>query len=86
MEFCTGRVGDRRQLVLPEIFKGRVLKHLHNDMGHVCVRPGKRKILLGLYAKVEEYVNKKCSCIKKKWRNIEQWAPMGKLTSSAPLN
>lgn len=29
------KTAERRQLVLPATFKSRVLKHLHDDMGHV---------------------------------------------------
>lgn len=67
-----------------------VLKHLHDDMGHM----GTERVL-GLardrfywpYMKqdVEAYVTRKCPCIKQKKPVSHVRAPMGSITTSSPL-
>lgn len=84
------RTRQRSQLVLPDQYRPVVLKHLHNDMGHM----GAERVL-GLardrfywpYMKqdVEAYVTRKCPCIKQKKPVSHIRAPMGSITTTSPL-
>lgn len=84
------RTSQRSQLVLPDQYRPLVLKHLHNDMGHM----GAERVL-GLardrfywpYMKqdVEAYVTRKCPCIKQKKPVSHVRAPMGSITTTSPL-
>lgn len=81
---------QRSQLVLPNQYRALVLRHLHDDMGHMGT-----KRVLGLardrfywpYMKqdVEAYVTRKCPCIKQKKPVSHIRAPMGSITTSSPL-
>ena len=84
------KTSQRSQLVLPDQYRPLVLKHLHDDMGHMGVER-----VLGLardrfywpYMKqdVEAYVTRKCPCIKQKKPVSHIRAPMGSISTTSPL-
>ncbi|KAK7880665.1 hypothetical protein WMY93_032696 [Mugilogobius chulae] len=82
--------GGRQQLVLPAEYKSLVFKHLHNDMGHLGAE---RVISLArdrfywpfMKKDIEAYVTRKCPCIKQKKPATHIRAPMGSISTSAPL-
>lgn len=82
--------GGRRQLVLPAEYRALVLKHLHNDMGHLGAE---RVISLArdrfywpfMKKDIEAYITRQCPCIKQKKPTTHVRAPMGNISTSAPL-
>lgn len=74
---------ERKRLVLPIKYRSVALKHLHDNMGHV----GTERVLhTHMKRCIEEYVTRKCSCIKQKKPTTHIRAPMGGLTSASPLD
>uniref|UniRef100_A0A3P9PFR1 Gypsy retrotransposon integrase-like protein 1 n=1 Tax=Poecilia reticulata TaxID=8081 RepID=A0A3P9PFR1_POERE len=76
------RSGGRKQLVLPAEYRPLVLKHLHNDMGHLGAERViglARERLYWPYMKkyIEAYVTRQCV--------THDRAPMGSIVTSAPL-
>lgn len=81
---------DRKQLVLPITYRQTALTHLHNDMGHVGVEKvlslaRERFYWPFMKKEIEEYITKRCSCVKQKKPTTHGRAPMGNMTSSSPL-
>lgn len=80
----------RRQLVLPATYRQLALTYLHNNMGHV----GVEKVLTlarerfywpFMKREIEEYITRKCPCLKQKKPAVHERAPMGSITSNSPL-
>ena len=84
------RTPERKQLVLPLKYQSFVLKHLHDNMGHVGTE---RVIQLArerfywphMKRFIEDYVTKKCCCIKQKKPTVHVRAPMSSMKSNSPL-
>lgn len=81
---------QRQQLVLPKKYRPIALRHLHNEMGHVGTE---RVINLArdrfywpyMNKEIETYVTRKCPGIKQKKPVSHVRAPMGSITTTAPL-
>ncbi len=80
-----------QQLVLPEILKERVIRSLHNDMGHQGLE---RTLLLarsrcywpGMYADVEKWIKSCERCVFSKMPQPRIRTPLGHLITDQPLS
>ena len=80
----------RKQLVLPGQYKEKVLKELHNDMGHQGVD---RTVSLVrdrffwpyMQSDIEHYVTKTCTCLKQKKPCRETRAPLKNIVTTQPF-
>ncbi len=84
------QLGQFDQLVLPSKYCRTVLTELHNNMGHLgtdkvfnLVRA--RFYWPRMYSEIEEYITKRCHCLKSKPPNIHTRAPLEPITSTIPL-
>lgn len=81
---------QQKQLVLPLKHRPIALKYLHNEMGHVgterVLHLARERFYWPFMAKeIEDYVTRKCPCIRSKKPTIHTRAPMGSITSNFPL-
>lgn len=80
------KTSHRNQLVLPDQYRSMVLRHLHDNMGHM----GAERVL-GLtrdrfyWPYTKRCVKQKCACLKQKKPVSHIRAPMGGITSASPL-
>ncbi|KAL1267687.1 hypothetical protein QQF64_033050 [Cirrhinus molitorella] len=80
----------RTQLVLPEKYKGTVLRELHDEMGHQgtdrtlsLIR--ERFFWPHMQADIEHYVTKTCRCLKQKKPCYETRAPLTNIVTTQPF-
>lgn len=81
---------SRKQLVLPEKYKNTVLKELHDEMGHQGVDRTTSLIRDRFYwpymqREIEDYVTRKCACLKHKKPSRETRAPMTSIVTTQPF-
>lgn len=84
------RTTQQKQLVLPLKHRPIALKYLHNEMGHVgterVLHLARERFYWPFMAKeIEDYVTRKCPCIRSKKPTTHTRAPMGSITSNFPL-
>lgn len=81
---------SRKQLVLPEQYKRKVLEELHNNMGH---QGADRTVSLirerffwpYMQSEIEHYVTRSCSCLKQKKPCHETRAPLMSIVTTQPF-
>ena len=80
----------RKQLVLPDIYKAKVLEELHNNMGH---QGAERTLSLicdrffwpYMQSDVEHYVTRVCTCLKQKKPCRDTRAPLANIVTTHPF-
>lgn len=89
-EISYPQEGIIQQVVLSKCFRKLVLKHLHNDLGHLgaervlsCVRD--RFYWAYMSSEIERYVTQDCQCIKDKKPHVQRKAALQQITSTCPL-
>ncbi|XP_038047671.1 uncharacterized protein LOC119721786 [Patiria miniata] len=81
---------SRKQVVLPQKYRARVLKELHDEMGHLgaewVVNLARDCFFWPHMARdIETYVTKECRCLKNKRPNIPTRAPLSSITTTEPF-
>eukprot|EP00745_Piridium_sociabile_P019220 TRINITY_DN29067_c0_g1_i2.p1 TRINITY_DN29067_c0_g1~~TRINITY_DN29067_c0_g1_i2.p1 ORF type:complete len:1086 (+),score=245.99 TRINITY_DN29067_c0_g1_i2:620-3877(+) len=81
---------SNEQLVIPEKFRPKVLKLLHDDMGHMGVEKTTALVQQRFFwpymaAEIERYVTKKCRCIRDKAPSRHTRAPMQTISTTSPM-
>jgi transposase InsO family protein len=89
-EISLPREGQIQHIILPKCFRGLVLKHLHDDMGHLGAErvwnmARDRFYWPRMSKEIEQYVTQECSCIKDKKPNIHRRAAMRPITITYPM-
>ena len=84
------KTNEREQLVLPRKYHRLVLKHLHEEMGHVwanrVIELARERFYWPHMARdIEHYVTKVCECLKRKKPVVNQCAPAQSIKTSAPF-
>ena len=84
------KTANRKQLVLPEKHKSTVLKELHDEMGHQGVDRTTSLIRERFYwpymqREIEDYVARRCVCLKHKKSNHETRAPLTNIVTTQPF-
>lgn len=84
------RTASRKQLVLPEKHKMTVLKELHDEMGHQGVDRTTSLVRDRFYwpymqREIEDYVMRKCVCLKHKKPNCATRAPLTSIVTTQPF-
>lgn len=80
----------RKQLVLPEKHRPTVLKELHDEMGHHGVERTMSLVRDRFYwpfmqKEIEDYVMRKCVCLKNKRPSHETRAPLTNIVTTQPF-
>ena len=80
----------RIQLVIPTIFQGRIMRELHDDMGHLGVERVEDLVRSRFYwpkmhNDVEHYITRQCGCIVSKKPTVPKRAPISSITTTAPF-
>ncbi len=84
------KTASRKQLVLPEKHKSTVLRELHDEMGHQGVDRTTSLIRDRFYwpymqREIEEYVMRRCVCLKHKKPCHETRAPLTNIVTTQPF-
>jgi transposase InsO family protein len=84
------KAGKNVQIVLPEIYHSTVYSELHEKMGHLA---SDRVVELArqrfhwphMCSDIENFIQKKCSCVVSKKPNVQERAPLKPIESSYPF-
>lgn len=84
------KTASRKQLVLPDSYKGKVMEELHNNMGH---QGAERTVSLvrdrffwpHMQSDIEYYVTKTCTCLKQKKPCLNTRAPLTNIVTTQPF-
>lgn len=86
----TRKTTNKKQLVLPEVYKATVLKELHDEMGHQGTDRTTTLIRERFYwpymqREIEHYVARTCTCLKQKKPHKETRAPLTNIITTQPF-